>query len=97
MQKRMAEARNQPGWIGAQLLQSDHDPKSRVIVGTWQSREDWERWHHARPFVDTRHRLDDLATGRDDQEWHDVVLDVRQDGAASKSDARGTAPRPKMH
>jgi heme-degrading monooxygenase HmoA len=94
MQKRMTEARKQPGWIGGQLLQSDHDPGSRVIVGTWQSRADWERWHHARPFVDTRHQLNDLGTGPADQEWHDVVLDVRKDGSASASrDPHGASPR----
>jgi heme-degrading monooxygenase HmoA len=97
MRKRMAEAREQPGWIGGQLLRSDSDPSTRVIVGTWHSRADWERWHHTGAFVDTRRELDDLGTGPAHQEWHDVVLDVRKNGAGSR-DARGRSrERPAMH
>jgi len=51
MLARMNAAQKQPGWVGGQLLRS---PNGRVIIGTWQSPADWERWHHSREFRKTR-------------------------------------------
>src|SRR5689334_6798653 len=45
MRERMAAAGKQSGWIGGQLLQPESATPSRIIVGTWQSREAWARWH----------------------------------------------------
>ena len=81
MLERMNAAKKQPGWIGGQLLRS---PNGRVIVGTWQSRADWEKWHHAPEFAETRRQLDGLADGPADPGWHEVVAEVRKGRAASK-------------
>lgn len=81
MLERMNAARKQPGWIGAQLLRS---PNGRVIVGTWQSRADWERWHDAPEFTETRRQLEGMADGPTDPGWHEVVAEVRKDKAGSK-------------
>ncbi len=86
MLERMNAARKQPGWVGGQLLRS---PNGRVIVGTWQSREDWEKWHHAPEFAETRRQLDEMADGPTDPGWHEVVAEVRKGRAASKG--RSTA------
>jgi heme-degrading monooxygenase HmoA len=80
MLERMNAAKKQPGWIGGQLLRS---PNGRVIVGTWQSRADWEKWHRAPEFAETRRQLDGLADGPADPGWHEVVAAVRKGRAAS--------------
>jgi heme-degrading monooxygenase HmoA len=85
MLARMNAAKKQPGWVGGQLLRS---PNGRVIIGTWESRADWERWHHSREFRKTRRQLDGMTDGPTDPGWHEVVAEVR------KGRSKG---RPKSH
>lgn len=82
MVDRLNAARKQPGWVGGQLLRS---PNGRVIVGTWQSRADWERWHQAPEFEETRRQLEGMADGPTEPGWHEVV--------ALEAVARGRKPR----
>jgi heme-degrading monooxygenase HmoA len=77
MQERMAAVRTQPGWVGGQMLRPEGDPARRLIVGTWQTRDDWKRWHDDPQFASTREELDSLATGTEQHAWYGVVLDVR--------------------
>jgi len=86
MRERLAAAKKQPGWVGGQLLRS---PNGRVIVGTWLSRADWEEWHKAPEFAETRRRLDRLADGPTEPGWHEVVAEVRKGKASS---GKGRAP-----
>src|SRR5262245_12868626 len=60
MRTRLAAARRRPGWVGGQLLRPDDKPDTRVIVGTWRTRADWEEWHDDPKFAETRQRLDGL-------------------------------------
>jgi heme-degrading monooxygenase HmoA len=85
MRKRMAAAKGQPGWIGGQLLRSGEHANKRMIVGTWKSRGDWEKWHKNPLFADTRRQLDEMTSGPEEHEWHEVVLDVRKGGTAAVS------------
>jgi hypothetical protein len=62
-----------------------------VIIGTWQSRADWEKWHHAPEFTEIRRQLDEMADGPTDPGWHEVVAEVRKGRAASNG--RSTAMR----
>jgi len=78
MRERMAAAKEQPGWVGGQLLQPDNDPHRRVIVGTWRTRDDWREWHTDPRFRETREQLDQLVRGPEEHSWHDVVLEVRK-------------------
>lgn len=86
MLERMNAAKKQPGWVGGQLLRS---PNGRVIIGTWQSRADWERWHHAREFAETCRQLDRMTDGPTEPGWHEVVAEVRK-GKATKPKSRAT-------
>lgn len=88
MAERMAAAKKQPGWVGGQLLRS---PNGRVIVGTWQTRDDWAEWHKAPEFTETRRQLDEITDGPTDPGWHEVVLEVRT-GKVSPA-KRATKPR----
>ena len=52
MHERLATARKLRGWIGGQLLGPEDGDDRRVIVGTWDTRADWESWHHDPQFED---------------------------------------------
>ena len=81
MGSRMTGAKKRQGWVGGQLLRSEERPRRRVIIGTWKTRADWERWHKDPQFAETRRQLDGLVVGPEEHWWHDVVLDVRKDGS----------------
>ena len=93
MRTRLSAAKNQPGWVGGQLLRQSDKPDRRVIVGTWKTRTDWEAWHHDRQFAATRGRLDGLENGPAEHWWHEVVLDVRKSAAAPLSASKPATNR----
>ena len=88
MLERMQAARKHAGWVGGQLLRS---PNGRVIVGTWQSRADWAKWHEDPEFEETRRLLAGMADGPTEPGWHEVVADVRK-GRGGQAGTR-SAPR----
>ena len=79
-QERLRAARAQPGWLGLQVLIPEGEPQKRVIVGTWASREDWERWHAATPFRETRHDLDRLDASDGEPRWFAVASSATPQG-----------------
>jgi heme-degrading monooxygenase HmoA len=82
MRARFDSARERPGWISGQLLTSDDEGSTRVIVGTWRSREDWESWHSDSAFLEQRATLERLEEEPSRTEWFRVVADARApDGA----------------
>jgi heme-degrading monooxygenase HmoA len=83
MQERMAAVKDQPGWVGGQMLRPEREPTKRLIVGTWQTRDDWKRWHEDPQFASTREELDGLTAAEEQHEWYGVVLDLRPGKGAS--------------
>jgi heme-degrading monooxygenase HmoA len=79
MRKRLEAARDQPGWVGGQLVIPLDGLSHRIVIGTWQTRADWEAWHGDPTFQETRRRLEGLEAGQSEQWWHEVILDVRRD------------------
>lgn len=79
IRERLRSARERTGWIGGQLAIPVDKLNERVVIGTWQSRADWEAWHTDPTFRDTRKKLDGLEAGPSEQWWHEVVEDVRRD------------------
>jgi heme-degrading monooxygenase HmoA len=77
MRERLSAVSEQPGWIGGQLLVPLDAPDQRVIVGTWEAREDWEAWHDDESFKQTRAKLDGLERAPSRHEWHEVIEDWR--------------------
>lgn len=73
MYERLSAARDQPGWVGGQLLRADNDRLLRTIVGTWDSREQWEAWHDEAAFRETRDRLDGLQARPAETAWYEVI------------------------
>ena len=72
-QERLAEAQKQPGWIGVQLLIPLDAPNKRVVVGTWESRADWEAWHATETFQRTRQQMNELNQSDGREQWYEVV------------------------
>ena len=84
MRERLEAARNQAGWIAGQVAIPVDALDERVIIGTWQTRADWEAWRadweawHADPkFRETRKQLEGLETRPPEEWWHEVVTDLR--------------------
>ena len=42
MRTRLSAAKKATGWVGGQLLRPPDKPETRVIVGTWRARANWE-------------------------------------------------------
>jgi heme-degrading monooxygenase HmoA len=76
MVERLAGARAREGWVRGQILMPLEGMNQRVIVGTWQSRADWEAWHQDPTFTATAARLDALQAELRGPEWHEVIADV---------------------
>ena len=77
MRERMTAARDQPGWIGGQIMIPLDGPNRRVIIGTWQTRAHWEAWHSDPKFTATRRKIDGLEAGTREEWWHEVIEDIR--------------------
>jgi len=75
---RFESARDRPGWVSGQLLTPAEESRTRVIVGTWESREDWASWHHDPAFLQQRSTLERLEEEPSRTEWFDVVADERR-------------------
>jgi heme-degrading monooxygenase HmoA len=71
--ERAEDARQQPGWVGLQLLAPQDDPRRRVVVGTWRNREDWEHWHASDVFQRTRDALNAATEDDGHERWLTVV------------------------
>ncbi len=75
MRQRMQEAHTANGWISGRILVPVDNPNGRVIVGTWQARADWEKWHTDEDFRETRERLEGLQAKPDEVSWNEVLVD----------------------
>jgi heme-degrading monooxygenase HmoA len=73
MHTRVQAAREAKGWISAQLLKGLDDDRDRVIIGVWESREDWAAWHEDEAFRAVRSELADVEEARADSRWFGVV------------------------
>jgi heme-degrading monooxygenase HmoA len=77
MRDRLSAAHERPGWIGGQLLIPLDGPNKRAVIGTWESRADWEAWHEDGTFAETRRRMDGLQEGKSEMSWFEVVTEGR--------------------
>ena len=74
MRERVDAAKQQPGFVGVQLCIPVDDLSERVVIGTWQTRADWEAWHESVIFAETRERMDRCEVQRKGEWWHEVLL-----------------------
>jgi heme-degrading monooxygenase HmoA len=73
--QRIADVREQQGWIGVQLGIPVDAPDERVVIGTWANRAEWEAWHATPAFQDTRAAMEAAEDGDHSETWYEVVLD----------------------
>jgi heme-degrading monooxygenase HmoA len=78
MRSRLRAVKDRAGWVCTQLLIPTDSLNKRVIIGTWQTRADWEAWHKDPAFAQTRTRLEGLEATPRQEWWHEVVLDVQR-------------------
>jgi heme-degrading monooxygenase HmoA len=79
IRERFESAHERPGWVSSQLLSPVGAPDTRVLVGTWGTREDWEAWHNTPAFLDQRGRLEALEAEPSTSAWYTVVADGKAD------------------
>ena len=77
-QDRVAQAGMQPGWIGVELLVPTDDPSTRVVIGSWRSQEDWDRWHASEAFQQTRSQLAPTTQDDGQPQWFTVDISAVQ-------------------
>jgi heme-degrading monooxygenase HmoA len=75
--ERFRSAHGRTGWVSGQLLNPEDDSDVRVIVGTWENRDDWKAWHDDPAFLEQRDRLEALAAEPSSVVWCAVVADAR--------------------
>jgi heme-degrading monooxygenase HmoA len=73
MRDRMTAAESVIGWIGGSILAPEDAPSARLILGLWETRDAWKRWHDAPEFRETAERLQGLEKDTREASWNDVV------------------------
>ncbi|MEZ4520757.1 MAG: antibiotic biosynthesis monooxygenase family protein [Thermomicrobiales bacterium] len=72
--RRAKAVSDEDGWVSLQLLIPLDEPNKRVVLGTWETRADWEAWHSSDVFLETRARMNSAEEAEDRQEqWFEVV------------------------
>src|ERR1700754_2353243 len=82
MRERLAAAGGRPGWIGGQLLIPLDGHNKRAVIGSWETRADWEAWHEDERFLETRRRMEGLQDGGRERAWYEVVTEARGAGTS---------------
>lgn len=75
--ERVRAAREQDGFEFVQLCRPEDAQSERVIVGTWQTRENWRAWHEQEAFQETRRRLEEVDEEQEGSQWYEVVVEER--------------------
>lgn len=74
MRERVDSAKQQPGFMSVQVCIPVDGLNERVVIGSWQTRADWEAWHESRIFAETRERMDRCEVQRKGEWWHEVLV-----------------------
>ena len=54
----------QPGYISGETLKSNDRPDVYLVISTWQSAEDWEKWLLLKERQDIQGKIDALLGGK---------------------------------
>ncbi len=66
--KLRALATNQPGYISGETLKSLDRPDVFLVISTWQSAEDWEKWLISKERQEIQDQVDALLGGKTEYE-----------------------------
>ena len=73
IRERAEGATRQPGFVRGQVLVPTDEPDVRTIIGTWESREDWERFRDSAVYRRTAEQLAGLSSGVEVQ-WGEALI-----------------------
>jgi len=54
----------QPGYISGETLKSNDRPDVYLVISTWQSAEDWEKWLLSKKRQEIQGKIDALLGGK---------------------------------
>ena len=57
-------AKAQPGYISGQTLKNIDNPEEYLVVSTWETAHDWQRWLNSKERRDIQGRVDSLIGER---------------------------------
>ncbi len=63
-----SHAIQQPGYISGETLKRLDQPGQFLIISTWQSSDDWEKWLNSKERNDLQDKIDGLLGGKTDYE-----------------------------
>ena len=87
MRQRVEAAKQQPGFLSVQLCIPADAMNERVVIGTWETRADWEAWHDNEEFQRTRALMEEPDSKVRREWWHEVVLSEQRAAAATAPSA----------
>ncbi len=61
-------ATNQPGYISGETLKSFDGPDTFLVISTWQSSDDWEKWLLSKERQKIQANIDSLLGGKTEYE-----------------------------
>jgi len=56
-------ALNQPGYISGETLKNIDNPEESLVISTWESAEDWQKWMHNPKRIEIQTKIDILLGG----------------------------------
>lgn len=59
-----ALATAQPGYISGETLRNIDDPQEFLVIGTWQSLDNWQSWVSSKQRTEIQERVDALLGER---------------------------------
>ncbi len=59
---------DQPGYISGETLKSLDKPDVFLVISTWQSSEDWEKWLLSKERQEIQGKMDSLPGGKTEYE-----------------------------
>lgn len=59
-----ALATAQPGYISGETLRNIDDPQEFLVIGTWQSLDNWQSWVSSKQRTEIQERVDTLLGER---------------------------------
>ena len=62
--KMRASATNQAGYISGETLRSMDKPEEFMVISTWQSSEDWNKWLKSEDRNKVQRKIDELLGGK---------------------------------
>lgn len=57
-------ALTQPGYISGETMRKLHSPEQFLVISTWESSDDWERWLQRKERKAIQDRIDSILGGK---------------------------------